>query len=291
MVYEKEKFFSEFEKMASAAELGCFAHRQQKNGVWHFQKFRCAGPSFQPYRHYRTPGGTGKAFHRQPFCGKGSRDTFGRGPFPGKYPAGCRQRRRISCTAIAAALPEVEVTALDSTAKKIAYVRDTADLCGMQNVHTLCTRAEEAGRGELREQFSLVTARAVARLPILLELCTPFVRVGGYFIAMKGSAAMEEEAQAREAAALLSCKLLRITPYSLPASEEKRFLLIYRKNSPTLPTYPRSAARITKKPLLPSFPAAPGKNSIGQQKQILISPLFFLYIFSGHAILYTEIIK
>ena len=130
----------------------------------------------------------------------------------------------------------------------------------MQNVHTVCTRAEEAGRGALREQFSVVTARAVARLPVLLELCVPFVRVGGYFIAMKGSAAMEEETEAREAAALLSCALCKITPYSLPASEEKRFLLIYRKISPTSPTYPRSAARIAKKPLLPSFPRSSGEK-------------------------------
>lgn len=261
MVYEKEKFFAEFEKMAAAAELDCFCDPAIEERLYDISKnLDTQGRLFNLTAITEPQEVLAKHFIDSLFAAKEAGTLLDGDHSQGNTLLDVGSGAGFPALPIAATLPKLEVTALDSTAKKIAYIRDTADLCGMENVHALCTRAEEAGRGELREKFSLVTARAVARLPILLELCTPFVRVGGYFIAMKGSAAMEEEAQAREAAALLSCKLLRITPYSLPASEEKRFLLIYRKNSPTLPTYPRSAARITKKPLLPSFPRSTGEK-------------------------------
>lgn len=250
MVYEKEIFISEFIKLAQAAELDCFcdlaigerlyciAKNLDEQGR-HFNLTAITQPDEVLRKHFIDSLFAARAVQNL-LAGDHSRgntllDVGSGGGFP-SLPIG-------------AALPQVQVTALDSTAKKITYIRDTADLCGLENVQTVCMRAEEAGRGELREQFAFVTARAVARLPMLLELCTPFLQVGGHFIAMKGSSAMEEEQQARRAAELLSCKLLAVTPYSLPESEEKRFLLIYTKNSPTSSTYPRSAARIAKKTL------------------------------------------
>ena len=250
MVYEKEIFISEFIKLAGAAGLDCFGdpdigarlHCIAQNLDEQGRRFNLTAitqPDEVLRKHFidslfaaREVQTLLEADHSQ---GNTLLDVGSGGGFP-SLPIGV-------------ALPLVQVTALDSTAKKIAYIRDTAALCGIENFHTVCTRAEEAGRGEMRERFAFVTARAVARLPMLLELCVPFVQVGGYFIAMKGSSAMEEEQEARRAAELLSCKLLRVTPYSLPKLDEKRFLLIYRKISPTSPTYPRGAARIAKKTL------------------------------------------
>ena len=150
---------------------------------------------------------------------------------------------------IAAALQSLSVTALDSTGKKVAYIAETAKRMGAANVHTVCARAEDAARTELREQFDAVSARAVARLPQLLEYCVPFLRPGGIFLAMKGDTAETETRDAASAAKALSCTLEQTVPYSLPGSADQRFLLIYRKISSTSATYPRNPAQIKKKPL------------------------------------------
>lgn len=261
MVYEKEKFISEFEKMAAAAGLECFCDAAVEKRLYQIaQNLDKQGRLFN-LTAITEPGEVlAKHFIDSLFTAKEASRLLNEKRSQGNTLLDVGSGAGFPALPIGAALPEVYITAMDSTAKKIAYIQNTAALCGLERFDTVCARAEEAGRGELREQFTVVTARAVARLPMLLELCIPFVQVGGYFIAMKGSAAIEEEEEARHAAALLSCELLRITPYSLPTSEEKRFLLIYRKNSPTSPTYPRSAARIAKKPLLPSFPRSTGEK-------------------------------
>lgn len=244
MVYEKEKFIVEYQKMAADAGLDCFCdpvigerlHIIAANLDECSKRFNLTAitePREVLAKHFIDSLFTAKeATSHSP----GNLLDVGSGAGFPSLP-------------IAAALPGVHVTALDSTNKKITYIRDTAEKCGLASFDAICTRAEEAGRGELREQFDIVTARAVARLPVLMELCTPFLRVGGHFIAMKGSAAREEAEEARNAASLLSCELIRITPYFLPGWEDQRFLLIYRKNSPTSSTYPRNAARIAKKSL------------------------------------------
>lgn len=149
----------------------------------------------------------------------------------------------------AAVLPQLSVCALDSTAKKTVYMSDTASIAGIDNFSSVAARAEEAGRGELRESFDAAGARAVARLSVLMELCTPFVKVGGYFVAMKGAAAMEEADEARHAASVLGCKLIDCRQYIIPGLDDKRFLLIYQKNSAAKSEYPRNFSQITKKPL------------------------------------------
>lgn len=250
MVYEKEKFISEYQKMAADAGLDCFCsdaigarlHSIAQNLDTFNRRFNLTAitdPKEVLIKH----------FIDSLFAAKEADRLLQVSDSPGNRLLDVGSGAGFPALPIAAALPGIHVTALDSTAKKITYIKDTAEKCGLVSFETVCTRAEEAGRGEMREQFSVVTARAVARLPVLLELCTPFLRPGGFFIAMKGSAVKEEEEKARRAAALLSCELISITPYFLPGLEDKRFLLIYRKNSPTLPTYPRSAARIAKKPL------------------------------------------
>ncbi len=250
MVYEKNIFISEFIRLSQAAGLDCFG--DPAIGA----RLHCIAKNLDEQgRHFNLTAITKpdevlcKHFIDSLFAARAVQELLATDHSQGNTLLDVGSGGGFPALPIGVALPQIEVTALDSTAKKISYIRDTAALCGIENLQTVCIRAEEAGRGEMRETFSFVTARAVARLPILLELCTPFLRPGGYFIAMKGSNAVEEEQQARRAEELLSCKLLSVTPYSLPKLEEKRFLLIYRKNSPTLPTYPRSAARIAKKML------------------------------------------
>lgn len=148
----------------------------------------------------------------------------------------------------AAALPGVSVTALDSTAKKVNYMTETAACAGIGNFSAVTARAEEYVSSR-RESFDCATARAVAALPVLCELCLPYVRVGGYFIAMKGAAAKEEADAAKSAAAKLGAAPAEIREYSLPSMEDKRFLIIYRKISPTPKEFPRNFSQISKKPL------------------------------------------
>lgn len=147
---------------------------------------------------------------------------------------------------IATVIPNVRVTALDATAKKCAFIAQTAGKCGV-NIETLPERAEEAS-ARLRETFDFATARAVARLNILLELCVPFVRVGGYFVAMKGCAAAEETREAERAASRLGVTLERAVGYEIEGGGQ-RSIIIYKKTSPTPKEYPRRYAQIKKKPL------------------------------------------
>jgi 16S rRNA (guanine527-N7)-methyltransferase len=150
---------------------------------------------------------------------------------------------------IAAVLPQLFVNAMDSTAKKCTYMNDTASLAGIDNFNAKSARAEEAARGEMRASYDFVSARAVARLNVLMELCTPFLKVGGYFVSMKGAAADEEMKEAESAAKKLGCTFIEKRQYTLPDLDDARFLLIYRKDSKTPEAYPRNFSQISKKPL------------------------------------------
>ena len=147
---------------------------------------------------------------------------------------------------IAIFCPNFKVAALDSTAKKCEFISEIAKKCGI-DVETIAERAEEAVYSR-RETFDFVTARAVARLNVLSELCAPFVKVGGYFIAMKGSAAEEERLEAATGAEKLGLRYEKSIPYEIEGGGERR-ILIYKKVSPTPPEYPRRYAKIKKNPL------------------------------------------
>ncbi|MBP3370795.1 MAG: 16S rRNA (guanine(527)-N(7))-methyltransferase RsmG, partial [Clostridia bacterium] len=96
--------------------------------------------------------------------------------------------------------PDVKILGLDSTSKRIEYVKGTASKLGLSNVSAISGRAEELGRdAEFREKFDVATARAVAALPILCEICIPFVKLGGKFVAMKASHGVEESISAANA--------------------------------------------------------------------------------------------
>lgn len=136
---------------------------------------------------------------------------------------------------------------MDATGKKITHIKETRDAVGLTNLDAVQARAEEAAATELRETFSLVTARAVADLPVLMELCAPFVAPRGYFASLKGHAASEIEA-ARAAAEKLGLTFVRAISYEIPGGD-CRTLVIYRKIHATPQKYPRRYADILKKPL------------------------------------------
>lgn len=149
--------------------------------------------------------------------------------------------------------PDLQITALDGTAKRIAYVSETARQLQLKNVTAIAGRAEEyAHRAEYRETFDIVTARAVASLPVLCELCLPFVRVGGMMLAMKSKQAEEELSEAENAIRLCGGMHVRTEWQTLSSDiehAEKRALIFICKESPTSPKYPRHFSQISKKKL------------------------------------------
>lgn len=151
---------------------------------------------------------------------------------------------------IAAAIPGLSVIALDSTARKCVHMNDSAADAEIPNFAALAGRAEIlALNADYREKYQYVTARAVANLPVLAELCLPFVAPGGLFIAMKGVSAPDEERAAAHAITALGGKVEEERRYFVPGDENPRYFLLIRKVSPTPASYPRHYAQITKKPL------------------------------------------
>ncbi|MBQ4604692.1 MAG: 16S rRNA (guanine(527)-N(7))-methyltransferase RsmG [Clostridia bacterium] len=146
------------------------------------------------------------------------------------------------------ARPDLEMTMIDSTAKKLKYVASTVETLGL-TAEVLHTRAEEAGQNkEYREKFDIVCSRAVAALNVLCEYCLPFVKVGGVFLAMKAAKAQEEIADAKNAIKTLGGKIVAEKSFTLSDGGE-RTIVVIKKISQVPPKYPRVSAQITKKPL------------------------------------------
>lgn len=148
--------------------------------------------------------------------------------------------------------PDVTILAVDSTAKRIGYVNETAALLGLTNVTAVAMRAEDGGKSpEYREKYDIVTARAVAEMRVLTELCLPYVRVGGKFIAMKGKNAEFELQSAKKAISLLGGRNPQVEEISLKDSSETvtHPLIIIDKKEKTPANFPRPFAQISKKPL------------------------------------------
>lgn len=150
---------------------------------------------------------------------------------------------------IAAARPDVKVTLLDSTGKKLKVVNDIGEKMGLSNYEILNMRAEEAGqKKEYRELYDFATARAVAELRVLSEYCLPFVKQNGYFISMKGALADKEIENASNALKTLSGKIEEKYNFNLCDAGERNIIKI--KKISQIPTkYPRVSAQIAKKPL------------------------------------------
>ena len=153
---------------------------------------------------------------------------------------------------LAIARPDISVTSLDSTEKKVKYVGETAKLLGISNHTPLYGRAEELAHDPaLRESFDIVTARAVASLPVLSELCLPFVKQNGAFVAMKSGNVEEELAASAAGIKKLGASPFSVYSFSLVSHEngiapEGRTILIAKKLSPSPALYPRPYAKIKK---------------------------------------------
>ena len=148
---------------------------------------------------------------------------------------------------------DVEILALDATAKRVNYVKESAELLGLSNVRCVCMRAEEGARlPEYRERFDFATARAVAEMRVLSELTLPYVKLGGALIAMKGKNAEYELSSSARAIAILGGKLKQTKNISLKNGTKEPLthpLIIIEKKSKTPASYPRAYAQISKKPL------------------------------------------
>lgn len=153
---------------------------------------------------------------------------------------------------IAIARPDVTVTALDSTAKKLAFIDGAASELKLGNMNTLNRRAENvAHETAFRERFTVVTARAVAQLNVLCELCLPLTAIGGKFIAMKGAGCDSEIEEALASIRILGGAMTENVTGNLIACGEpqKRCMIIIQKNRPTPKNYPRNFSQINKNPL------------------------------------------
>ncbi len=149
--------------------------------------------------------------------------------------------------------PDIEILALDGTAKRIEYVKSTATLLGLSNLKATAARAEELAK-ELthRERFDIATARAVAALPTLAELCLPYIKIGGKFIAMKAAQGENELEAAQSAIKICGGKpesLIELEFKGASDENDKRVLITISKLSPTPLKYPRHYSQISKKPL------------------------------------------
>ena len=164
------------------------------------------------------------------------------------------------CLPLAIVRPDLTITALDSTAKKLVFVGETASAMGL-SLTTCAGRAEElaAEGGGMRDRFDCVVARAVAALPVLTELCLPFVRVGGTFYAMKGARAEEELVAAKGGIGKLGARIAARYAVDLPPAStwwsegdtlpQERTIFAIEKIAPTPKGLPRNYGRIKKHPL------------------------------------------
>ena len=150
---------------------------------------------------------------------------------------------------ITLAEPSAILTLLDATEKRVAFL---SELCAAAGINASCihARAEEAAREVfLREGFDVAVSRAVARLNVLCELCLPFVRVGGLFLAMKGFDSDDEISKARGAIKTLGGILDNCYDYTIPGTDIRHRVVVIRKQTQTPEKYPRRFARIMKMPL------------------------------------------
>lgn len=143
--------------------------------------------------------------------------------------------------------PELSITIIETLGKRVTFLNELVKTLELENVTCIHARAEEAC-ADFRESFDHVTARAVANLPMLSELCIPFVKIGGSFIAMKGASGHEEVEDAKKAIRILGCELKHSSDVHL-SDGSMRVNVEFVKVKPTPKQYPRAYAKIKKSPL------------------------------------------
>lgn len=146
------------------------------------------------------------------------------------------------------ARPDIELTLMDGLNKRLTFLNAVLQELKLE-ANTVHMRAEDGGKNNAyREKYDIACARAVANLPVLCEYCIPFVKVGGQFVAMKGSAAKEELQAAGNAYKILGCQKPTIICENLRENEPRAFI-ISKKASQTPPKYPRMGGKIAKSAL------------------------------------------
>lgn len=144
----------------------------------------------------------------------------------------------------------IKLTLLDAQKKRVAFLEELCVLLRMTDIRCLHARAEEAALlPEMRGRYDFAVSRAVARLNILSELCLPFVKTGGAFIAMKGTDSDDEIKEAENAVGKLGGEIEKIKDYGIPGTLILHRAVVIRKKVPTPDIYPRRFAKIEKKPL------------------------------------------
>lgn len=148
------------------------------------------------------------------------------------------------------AMPSCEMTLLDSLNKRVIFQNEVIKELGLEKTTTIHSRGEDAGqKEEYREKFDIATARAVASLSSLIEICVPFLKVGGYFIALKGSEIDEEIGSATTALKKLNAEIEEVISLTLPNCDHKRNIIVIKKLAKTEKKYPRNSPKPIKHPL------------------------------------------
>lgn len=152
------------------------------------------------------------------------------------------------CIPLKIAFPSLDVTVVDSLAKRMKFLEVVIKELNLENIRCLAMRGEDFAKLH-REEFDYVTARAVARLNILNEITLPLVKVGGYFVALKGQDGLIEIDECKDAFSKLGAKIDMIDEFNLPSENAKRINIFIKKEKKTNVIYPRDYAKIKKNPL------------------------------------------
>lgn len=147
-------------------------------------------------------------------------------------------------------VPSLQVTLLDSLNKRVDWLNEVAQSLSLSHLSAIHARAEEQALVKgYRDAFDFATARAVAELRLLCELCLPYVKVGGYFLAMKSTDSQQELDDAQHCIKLLGGRVEEVIDYTIPQTDVIHRVIKIRKVAPTLKGYPRRWAKIQKQPL------------------------------------------
>lgn len=146
--------------------------------------------------------------------------------------------------------PHIEFVLVDSLKKRLNFIENVLEKADINNVLLVHERAENLGQNlQYREKFDLCVSRAVAFLPVLLELCIPFVKVNGKFVSYKSELLKEELGQSKKALSILHCNLEEQFEYTISDSELYRVLAVFSKEGKLEKKYPRQAGKPKKNPL------------------------------------------
>lgn len=146
--------------------------------------------------------------------------------------------------------PENEVVLIDSLNKRLIFLDEVINKLGLQNISTVHARAEKIGHNKMyREQFDIVTSRAVAKLNVLLEYMKPLTKIGGKCICLKGPNIEQEISEAKNALEILGGEITKISEITLPGSDNKRTIIIVLSVKHLPNRYPRKPGAPTDSPL------------------------------------------